>query len=110
MMIKLLIIAIMFTVACVPYTKKDKYLLGAVWVTCLADYYQTNRILEDNDFEEGNGMIQNDTDAAVFMLGMPLALTIGGLWIPPKDRAVFFGTIAGIKGGVVAYNYDRGVR
>lgn len=90
------------------YTKKDKQLLGVLWAASIADYYQTKQIKESSDFEEWNNEVEDNTEA--LMLGIPLAVTIGGFWVEPKKREIFFKTFIGVKAGVVAYNYERGVR
>lgn len=110
---KLMIIFLCFLLAgCVThsYTKQDKILLSAMWAASAADYYQTDRILEDDEFVETNSSIQDDTDAAALILGVPLALTIGGLWIPPKYRKWFFGAFTGVKTAAVIHNHNEGVR
>lgn len=108
--ISLLIILSLTGCAYNAYTRQDIIDLGFMWAACYKDYDQTREILNNDKYEEMNGLIQNDSDAKIFLLGMPLILTIGGLFVPPKDRKYVFRTVAGVKAVAVLYNYNLGVR
>ena len=107
---KVLISLLILSFCGCAYTKKDKQLLSAMWVVSIADYYQTNRILEDDGFNEQNGMIKDDTDAGAVLLGVPVALTLSYKCIPAKHRPAIIKAFVGVKGVAIFHNYKEGVR
>jgi len=91
-----------------PYTKQEWQWIGGMWTACSMDIYQTQQIDESDKFDEGNSIVEKNLEFA--LVGVPLILTIGALWMEPKDRGIWFKTFTGVKSAAVAYNYEKGVR
>jgi hypothetical protein len=91
-----------------PYNTNEKQWLVGMWAACGADAYQFQQIDESSKFEEGNSIVAKNPEFS--LIGVPLILTVGGLWMEPKERIIWFKTFAGVKSAAVAYNYEQGVR
>jgi hypothetical protein len=91
-----------------PYNTNEKQWLAGMWTTCAADAYQFQQIDESSKFEEGNSIVEKNPELS--LIGVPLILTVAGLWMEPKERIKCFKTFTGVKSAAVAYNYEQGVR
>ena len=105
----LIIISLLILTSCVhyrPWTKTEKVMLAGSWLAAGADYYTSERALDDPGNHEMNPLIDKhptDFELATYMLTSQIGITILAHCFP-KWRSWLLGGKAAINTGCAIHN------